>query len=71
MLTLKPGADPLDPASYEKSAGPVFTRTASTLGPGHASFTNRDPPSGVSSTIGTALLYGLPWTFRQIQPLAP
>jgi len=39
MLTLRPGADPLDPGSYEKSAGPVFTRTAKTLGPGHASFT--------------------------------
>jgi GH43 family beta-xylosidase len=49
MLTLTPGADPLDPASYVKSAGPVFTRTATTLGPGHASFTTS--PDGTESWI--------------------
>ena len=33
------GADPLQPASWTKSPGPVFTRTTTVHGPGHASFT--------------------------------
>jgi GH43 family beta-xylosidase len=38
QLRLRPNADPLDPASYEKS-GPVFVGTDSVFGVGHASFT--------------------------------
>jgi GH43 family beta-xylosidase len=49
MLSLKPGADPLDPTSYEKSAGPVFSRTETTYGPGHASFTKS--PDGTEDWI--------------------
>ena len=33
------GGDPLQPASWEKSAGPVFTGNTTTYGVGHASFT--------------------------------
>jgi GH43 family beta-xylosidase len=38
MLRLRRGADPLDPASYEKT-GPVFARTPAIYGVGHAGFT--------------------------------
>lgn len=37
QLRLRPGADPMDPTSWEKS-GPVFTRTDSIYGPGHNGF---------------------------------
>jgi GH43 family beta-xylosidase len=39
MLRLTNPAAPLDPASYAKSTGPVFQRTAGVLGPGHGTFT--------------------------------
>lgn len=38
MLTLT-GTDPLSPASWAKSESPVFEKTDSIFGPGHASFT--------------------------------
>jgi GH43 family beta-xylosidase len=38
QLRLRPGADPLDPASWTKS-GPVFTGSGEVYGVGHASFT--------------------------------
>ena len=37
QLRLHPGADPMDPASWEKS-GPVFTRAPGVYGPGHNGF---------------------------------
>jgi GH43 family beta-xylosidase len=51
LLRLTPGADPLDPASWTKSAGPVFTGAPSlgVYGVGHASFTTS--PDGTESWI--------------------
>ena len=40
MLTLKNGGDPMNPASWTKSANPVFTKNTNgnTFGPGHCGF---------------------------------
>lgn len=48
QLRLEPGADPMVPASWEKS-GPVFTRTDSVFGPGHNGFTRS--PDGTQDWI--------------------
>jgi GH43 family beta-xylosidase len=39
LLTLTPGADPLQPTSWTKSPSPVFASANSVFGPGHCSFT--------------------------------
>ncbi|QEH37709.1 Extracellular exo-alpha-(1-_5)-L-arabinofuranosidase precursor [Aquisphaera giovannonii] len=39
LLTLKPGADPLDPGAWTKSPRPVFEGTRDVVSPGHCCFT--------------------------------
>lgn len=39
MLTLTNPAEPMNPASWAKSTGPVFQRSGDVYGPGHGSFT--------------------------------
>jgi GH43 family beta-xylosidase len=38
LLSLPPGADPLDPAAWRKASAPVFESTVGIKAPGHASF---------------------------------
>lgn len=64
MLTFH-GTDPLDPASWTKSARPVFSRTADVWGPGHGSFVKSPDGKQDWMIYHSAIAKGSGW-FRQI-----
>lgn len=70
LLSLPPGADPLDPAAWRKSPHPVFASTTDIKAPGHASFTT-DPDGSDWIVYHSARCPGSAWD-RQIraQPFA-